>query len=514
MWPGWLRRGCRAARALGLALAAVPAIAQISPLTGQSVLYYRPSNAYGGNYLTVIGGVIYTDNVERTASGKGEALLLLGLSGDTTRQGTGLDYHLSSNLALLKYLGGTYQTEPSGYLDGKLAFHIVPAFFSWIARESFSEVQIDPYAPTTPNNLVNLNIITTGPRFTVRPTLRSSVRLDVLYSYLTSSSPSAAQYTSVDNHRYGGDLRIDHAFSEISSLYLKGHYEKIYFKDQVNNHNYSVGDASAGYDLTDSRTAFNLSGGYSRVQIYDVLGTVEGPGGSRETLGTQTFEEPIWMLNLSRVITPSQRIALSVSQQLVDVASSFRLGFDQPVPTVPPPLFATDEPFKQRQYLLDWHFQATRTTLNLSLVELQARFLLNSGGSYNSKFANATLTRLLSPVLSGDIGASYGRTEQVGPPLANSGEPFLTGQSANTWGVQADLRWQVGVRLALRFTYAHSEQQGVYADNQVGVTASWAFFGAAPTTQPAPLSPFSPASAQAPAPQPTPQSPIAPVNPL
>src|SRR5579864_7637213 len=145
MWPGWLRRGCRAAPALGLALAAVPAIAQISPLTGQSVLYYRPSNAYGGNYLTVIGGVIYTDNVERTASGKGEALLLLGLSGDTTRQGTGLDYHLSSNLALLKYLGGTYQTEPSGYLDGKLAFHIVPAFFSWIARESFSGVQIDPY---------------------------------------------------------------------------------------------------------------------------------------------------------------------------------------------------------------------------------------------------------------------------------------------------------------------------------------------------------------------------------
>lgn len=514
MWPGGPRR---AALGLWLALAAVPATAQIAPLTGQTVLNYRPSTAYGANYLTVLGGVIYTDNVERTPNGTGDTLLLVGLSGDTSRESPHLDYHLSSNLMLVKYLSGTYQTEPSGYLDGTLALHIVPAFFSWIARETFSEVQLNPYGPATPNNLVNLNILTTGPRFTVRPTLRSSVRLDVLYSYLTSSS-AAAQYPSIDNHRYGGDLRIDRAFSETASLYLKGHYEKIDFKDQVDNHNFSVGEATGGYELTNGRTAFNLSGGYSQLHIYDVLSSVEGPGGSRETLGTQTFEEPVWKLSLSRLITPSQRLALSVSQQFTDVASSFRLGFDQPVPIVPPPLFATDEPFKQRQYVVDWRFEATRTTLNLSVSELQARFLLSSGNvtsanSYNSKFASASLTRLLGPVLSWDVAASYGETEQVGTPTAN-GEATLTGQSAKTWGVLTDLRWQVGPRLALRFIYAHSEQQGVYADNQVGVTASWALVGAAaPTGQLAPLSPFSPASTQAPAAQPGPDSPITPVNP-
>jgi hypothetical protein len=239
-----------------------------------------------------------------------------------------------------------------------------------------------------------------------------------------------------------------------------------------------------------------------------VLGSVEGPGGSRETQTTQKFDEPIWTLNLSRLITPSQRLALNVSQQLTDAASYFRLGFDEPVPIVPPPLFATGEPWRQREYMLNWRFQAARTTLDLSVTELQARYLLNSGNSYDTKFANLTLSRLLSPVLSWDVGANYGRNEQVGTPTANGGQPILTGQSANTWGVLTDLRWQVGERLALRFIYAHSEQQGVYADNEVGVIASWAFLGAAPATQPAPLSPISPASTQAPMTQPAPLSPI------
>jgi hypothetical protein len=183
------------------------------------------------------------------------------------------------------------------------------------------------------------------------------------------------------------------------------------------------------------------------------------------------------------------------------------------VPTVPPPLFATDEPYKQREYTLDWQFQAARTTLNLSLMELQARFLLSTGNSYNSKFANATLTRLMSPVLSCDIGASFGRNEQIGTPSGSGGQPVLTGQSADTWGVLTDLRWQIGERLALRFIYAHSEQRGVYKDNQVGVTASWSLLGRAPATQFAPLSPFSPASTEAPAEEPAPRSPISPSSP-
>src|SRR5262249_12320534 len=158
-------------------------------------------------------------------NGGDQFLLTLGLSGDTSREGPRLDYHLSSNIALLKYSGGAYPTAPIGYLDGTVVLKFVPGFLSWIVRDTFSELQIDPYAPWTPDNLLTLTFITTGPRITVRPPLRTSAPLDVLYSYVNSSSP-ATQYANLDNHRYGGDLRIDRAFSETASLYLKGHYER------------------------------------------------------------------------------------------------------------------------------------------------------------------------------------------------------------------------------------------------------------------------------------------------
>jgi len=79
--------------------------------------------------------------------------------------------------------------------------------------------------------------------------------------------------------------------------------------------------------------------------------------------------------------------------------------------------------------------------------------------------------------------------------------------------VLADLRWQAGERLALRLLYTHSEQQGVYKDNQVGVTASWALLTGSGTARLAPLSPIAPASTQFPTEQPAPQSPILPASP-
>jgi hypothetical protein len=111
-----------------------------------------------------------------------------------------------------------------------------------------------------------------------------------------------------------------------------------------------------------------------------------------------------------------------------------------------------------------------------------------------------TLIRLLSPVLTWDIGASVSRNEELGTPSANGGQPAASGQSAKTYGALTDLRWQVGERLALRFIYAYSRQSGVYTENQIGVTASWALLGArAGVMQPAPgLSPVSPASTRSP----------------
>ena len=494
--PGGPRPRYRGATGVWLALVAVPAGAQVAQLSGQTLFQYQAANNYGGNYLAADGGVIYTDNVQRTSNGIGEALLMAGLSGNTSREGSRLDYHLATNLALLKYTSSTYPTRLTGYLDGRAVFKIMPGFFSWIVRESYSQLQINAFAPVTPENLVSLNYITTGPRFTVRPTLRTSVTLDALYSYLSTSSAST-QYASFDNHRYGGNLNIERAFSETSSLYLKGYYEKVEFKDQGTYNNFSIGTATAGYRLTNGRTVLDVSGGYSQLRIYDVLGSVESVGGSRETLTTEKFDEPTWAVEISRLITPSQRVALTASQQFTDSAAAFRLGFDQPVPTIAPQL-ANGYAFKQRDFGLIWRFQAARTSVDVGLVALSQRYLAPVTATSNDrdlKIANALLTRQLSPVLWWDIGVTYQRTRQIG--ASSAGVPA---QSSDETGALTDLNWQVGERLNLRFIYAHSHQSGTYTENQVGVIASWALLGAQQRMMPAApgLSPISPVSARSP----------------
>jgi len=198
-------------------------------------------------------------------------------------------------------------------------------------------------------------------------------------------------------------------------------------------------------------------------------------------------------VDISRLITPSQRLALHASQLFTDAASAFRLGFNQPVPTVSPSRLATSEPFKQRTIGIDWRFQAARTTLNLGFSDYHQRYLLGSTNDNDWWLATALLDRQLSPVLNADIGVSFQRQEQVGT-AAN-----VSVQEAKTFGALADLRWQVGERLALRFLYAYSRQSGVYYDNQIGVTVSWALLGArALTTEPGALAPIAPASTRFP----------------
>ena len=231
-----------------LALLALPAGAQIGPLSNQNLFFDQASNAHRGNYLEADAGLVYSDNVTRTQNGSGDTLALLGLTGDTSGQGPRFDYRLASDIALVKYVRSDFQTQPFGYLDGSGQLWIVPGFLSWTGRETYTQTVLDQFAPVTPDNLEGLNYATTGPRITIRPTLRTTLTLDGTYSYLTSSSKSPL-YVNLDNHRYGGDATLSHAFSNTSSAYITGSADKVDFIDQIDNSNFTEEQGQIGYKL-------------------------------------------------------------------------------------------------------------------------------------------------------------------------------------------------------------------------------------------------------------------------
>ena len=450
-----------------LLLAALPAAAQVGPLTTQSLFFDQASNAHLGNYLAVEGGLIYTDNAELSQHGSSGAVLgLLGLVGDLIHEGSRLDYRLDSDLAVVRYSCCDFPTEVTGFLDGTADLKIVPGTFLWTARETYSQQQIDPFLPPTPDNLENINYTSTGPSFILRPTLRTTIRLDALASYVYTSSPSNL-YINIDSWRYSGDLTLERAFTSASSAYVKGTVTRVDFTDtslvpvpeqtiigiverlEPLNSDYTLGTGVLGWKYNDLRTVFDASGGVTSVHV-----------------NNETFRGATWNVNLSRLITPTQRISLLASQTLTDTVNLLRQNLNQAVPTVTAERLANGQPFTNRSYGADWRFQANRTAVELSLVDSKQTYELDQTFNLHSKFASALVARQLNPVMNWDVGVRY--EHQV----------YATGGGVNFTSAVTNLRWRVGPKVELRFLYAHTWQSpGGYTDNQVGVTASYALIG-------------------------------------
>jgi hypothetical protein len=151
-------------------------------------------------------------------------------------------------------------------------------------------------------------------------------------------------------------------------------------------------------------------------------------------------------------------------KQVTDAANLFRLNLDQPVPGSAAARLTTGDPFTDRELGANWRFVGARTSLTLGYLDIRERYKIHTASDRNVKDASALLGRRLSPVLNWDIGAEYERQE------------FAFGGSSNTVNAITSLRWQIARQIGLRFVYAHSAltPRG-YAENQVGVTASYAF---------------------------------------
>jgi hypothetical protein len=459
-----LQRGPRAygrlTLGLWLAFATFPAAAQVGPLSFQTLFFDQAANPHGRDYLEADAGLVASDNATFTENGSSDTLAVLGLAADTSHKGSLLDYHLDSDLTLIKYLRESFQTRPTGYLDGQADLKIVPGLLSWTARETYTDIVVDALAPATPQNLEGLNYITTGPSLILRPTLRTTLTIDATYSYVNSSSMST-DYVDLDDHRYAGDARIDHALSNSSSLYAAWSTEQVYFRDSATNTNFKQDDGFVGFRFVDGRTVVDLSGGYDRLRV-----------------GTVTPTSGTYRVQLSRLISPSQRLFLYAQRQITDSARLLELDVDQPVATSAPFQVAVGGPMTYRSVGADWRFQAERTSLDVAVSDYSQRFRGNVNFNNDIKIAAALVRRQLGPVLNLAIGVEFQHQdfELLSGPL----------QQVNAI---ANLHWQAGQRLALLLGCAHNAlTPHRYAENQVVLIA---YYDLIPSPNPTaePLSP-------------------------
>ena len=486
---------------LGLAilscLLSLPLAAQVSgPINTQSLFFDQAGSAHQGNYLEAQAGVIYTDNVNLVPDGPGGTIGMVGLVGETERQGAPrLDYKLDSDLMLVKYFGSQYQTQPLGYLDASGDFKIVPGTLSWTARDTFSQASINPVGAPTPDNIESINYASTGPQLILKPTLQTSITLDGNYSYVYSDSKSP-QYVNIDSNRLGADGRLDHAFSNTLTAYISGSYQRVRFTDTVENTDFDYRQGVVGFKLTTARTLFDASIGYTqahldsvppssvpvpRIHLEDSLLPLSSALAATTTPAADQSPSGVnWQVDLSRLISPRQRIAVHALRQVTDAANLFRLNLDQPVPGNQGQQLVTGQPFTYTEYGAIWTYDTGRTKFTAGAIDFTNRYSLTPASNHEGKQVNGFVARQLSESLNWELGASFEHDDY-----------FAIAQ--NTWTAITSLRWHVGPRISVRFLYAHSTLTGSYSNNQVGVTASYALTTGAKTPDTL-LQPASPAS--------------------
>jgi hypothetical protein len=470
--PASLRRG-RVFLGLLLALAAMQVHAQAGPITTQTLFFDQATNSRDGNYLAAQAGLIYTDNVDFSRQPQSDELAMIGLVGDTSRQGAPrLDYHLDTDIALVKYFSNSYDVQPFGYLDADGEFKVVPGLFSWVARDSYSQAVLDPFAAATPDNLESLNYITTGPKLMFRPTLQDTVTLSGGYGRVDSNSKSP-NYVNIDSNRYGGDVRFDHRFSSSFGIYVTGDYWDVKYTDTLNNTDFTSKVIMGGIQFNNFRTSFDASIGYTKLKLNtdDPEITDKNPSGIN------------WKVDLGRLISPTQRVTLHASKQTTDAANLFRISLDQPVPSNQNNQIVTGQPYTHTEYGVTWRIDGIRSTLDLQGVSSTDRYDVTPQDNKDSKSINALYSRKLNSVMTWNIGGSY------------EDDDYTTGGTVHTIDFLTSLRWVLGDRIAVRFLYARSElgPHGVAA-NEFGVTATYALTRAALAQDPArELRPTSPA---------------------
>ena len=276
------------------------------------------------------------------------------------------------------------------------------------------------------------------------------------------------------------------------------------FSDTTVNNDFTLGQGSAGYHLENGRTVLDVSGGYSQLRVYDVLVYEQSVIGVLESRQTQTLGEGIWALDLSRLIAPNQRVALTAAQQLCRRCQLLPAGLR----CAGSDGRAADIRCRQSVYRAQLRGGLARAGTSgprsmspcryvpATIIRFGASNLGNNGlptttlptNNSDFKLASVLLARQLTPTLNWDVGAYFQHQDIVDAPAVNATggitRPALACRSA-----------RAALRLRTRFTDRRIQGQPVRRHrvlHSVRCPTS-----AQQETAPG-LSPFSPFSTQSP----------------
>ena len=128
-----------------------------------------------------------------------------------------------------------------------------------MVQDDFGQAALDPFTPTTPTNLENINYFSTGPDFALH--FGAS-------SYLNASARYArAQYETspYNSNRLLGNLAWGYQLSAQSSVSLNGDTERVMFQNTALNSDFDRSSGFVRYEVQGARTGLSVDLGATTI---------------------------------------------------------------------------------------------------------------------------------------------------------------------------------------------------------------------------------------------------------
>jgi hypothetical protein len=408
----------------------------------------------------VDAGVGETDNVTLAHQDKiSQTIAVTDFDFDYLQKSQRLDAEAKGNFSYLDYLQNAYGSQLLGRLDGTANLALIPQRLTWSLQEDFGEAAIDPFTPTTPTNLENINYVATGPDL--------HLKLGGLSFVDASARVAESHYETspLSSMRGMGSLAWGLQLSALSSVSVNVDSERVLFENTVLNTDFELTNAFVRYELQGARTELSAELGDT---VVDQTG--KSTGGS------------LAKFNLSRKLSSAARISLTAGRDSTDASASFAAlqpGATGVVGAASTP--NVSESYSRDYASVAWEYQRNRTSLALSgrweKDEYAGEPSLNHTMTTGELRVQRQLRQAFTLQITGRLyKADYGN---VNLP-ASSGSP-----DTQTSAIAASLNWHPGRTLELKValehtTYTTSPYDMSYRENRVFITVGYFPFRASP----------------------------------
>jgi hypothetical protein len=419
-----------------LAALALPAAAGAEPLT------------YG-----VDVGVGETDNVTLVPTDKvSQTIALTDLDFAVKQQTRLLDLAATGNFSYLDYLQNAYANQLIGRFDGTAHVALIPERLTWVVQDDFGQSALDPFTPTTPDNLENVNYLSTGPDLALRLGGTGFVNF--------SARVARAQYETspFNSNRVLGNLAAGLQLTANSSVSLNGDTERVLFTNTVVNTDFDRTNAFVRYQVQGARTEFSA----------DLGATTISQGGASTSGG-------LGRVKLSRKVSTAATLTLSAGRVLTDASTSFsnlQSGATGVVGTAP--AAQTSNNYTSDYASAEWQYKHNRTTIAVSGHWEKDVYGGEPSLDYTRGGVELRVERTLTHALSAQLVGHFYKT--------NYENVVVTGASGsadyNDGLIGASLVWRHGRGLEVRLRCEHSSRvatgfENGYSENRAYLTVGY-----------------------------------------